>query len=85
MFSDTLTSEWAVYFYRVKAAHTLAGLGARHLMIIHDPVSSPASERRALYLEVLTNLRSWLDEALPALGRTQPAYEGLDEVRHESE
>jgi len=37
-----------------------------------DPVSSPASQRRMIYLEDVTDLRTKLDEALTILGLTQP-------------
>jgi hypothetical protein len=58
----------------VSAVHALAGLGAVTTWSYPDPVSSPASSRRAIYLEDVKDLRDRLDEALPALGRTPPAY-----------
>ena len=58
----------------VSAVHALAGLGAVTSWTYPDPVSSPASSRRAIYLEDIKELRDRLDEALPGLGRTSPAY-----------
>jgi hypothetical protein len=50
----------------VLAVRTLAGKGAP-TWTHPDPVSSPASARRAIYLEDVTELRSQLDEALARL------------------
>jgi hypothetical protein len=61
----------------VSAVHALAGLGAVTSWTYPDPVSSPASSRRAIYLEDIKDLRDRLDEALPALGVTSPAYAAL--------
>lgn len=61
----------------VSAVHTLAGLGAVTSWSYPDPVSNPPSSQRPIYLEDVKNLRDRLDEALPALGRTPPAYADL--------
>jgi hypothetical protein len=61
----------------VSAVHALAGLGEVTTWSYPDPVSSPASSRRPIYLEDINNLRDRLDEALPPLGRTPPTYDGL--------
>lgn len=58
----------------VSAVHALAGLGAVTSWMYPDPVSSPGSSRRAIYVEDIKELRDRLDEALPGLGRTPPAY-----------
>jgi hypothetical protein len=50
----------------VRAVRTLAGKGAP-VWSYPDPVSSPASSRRAVYLEDVTELRAQLDEALARL------------------
>lgn len=51
----------------VNAVRALAGKGAA-AWAHPDPVSSPASQRRAIYLEDVTDLRSMLDEAMEQLG-----------------
>lgn len=53
----------------VNAVRTLAGKGAA-TWTYPDPVSSPASQRRAVYLEDVTDLRAMLDEAMGQLGLT---------------
>lgn len=53
----------------VNAVRTLAGMGAA-AWAYPDPVSSPASQRRAIYLEDVTDLRVKLDEAMGQLGLT---------------
>ncbi len=50
----------------VSAVRTLAGKGAP-TWSYPDPVSSPASSRRAIYLEDVTEMRAQLDEALARL------------------
>lgn len=61
----------------VSAVHALAGLNPVTSWTYPDPVSSPASSRRPVYLKDVKELRDRLDEALPALGRTPPAYAAL--------
>jgi hypothetical protein len=51
----------------VNAVRMLAGKGAA-TWTYPDPVSTPASQRRAIYLEDVTDLRAMLDEAMGALG-----------------
>jgi hypothetical protein len=51
----------------VNAVRALAGKGAA-AWTYPDPVSTPASQRRAVYLEDVTELRAMLDEATGALG-----------------
>jgi hypothetical protein len=51
----------------VNAVRTLAGKGGA-TWTYPDPVSTPASQRRAVYLEDVTELRAMLDEATGALG-----------------
>jgi hypothetical protein len=58
----------------VSAVHLLSGLGAVETWTHADPVSSPASQRRAVYLEDVKDLRDRLGEALGALGLAAPAY-----------
>jgi hypothetical protein len=55
----------------VSAVRALAGLGAAS-WTYPDPVSEPASQRRPIYLEDVTDLRTKLDEALSVLERVQP-------------
>jgi hypothetical protein len=59
----------------VNAVRTLAGLPA-YGWTKPDPVSSPASQRRAIYLEDVTDLRDALEGPLTQLGRSglYPAY-----------
>lgn len=57
----------------VNAVRALAGLGAA-AWTYPDPVSTPASQRRAIYLEDVTDLRARLDEALAPLGITTGGY-----------
>ncbi|HEX8845803.1 MAG TPA: fibronectin type III domain-containing protein [Pyrinomonadaceae bacterium] len=54
----------------VNAARALAGLSAAS-WTYPDPVSSPTSQRRTIYLEDVTDLRSKLDEALTILEMSQ--------------
>lgn len=61
----------------VSAVHALAGLGAVTTWTYPDPVSSPASSRRAIYLEDVKDLRDRLTEALPLLGLPPPAFDAL--------
>jgi hypothetical protein len=61
----------------VSAVHALAGLGVVTSWTYPDPVSSPPSARRPIYLADVKDLRDKLDAALPALGRTPPAYAAL--------
>jgi hypothetical protein len=63
----------------VRAVHVLAGLGDVTSWSYPDPVSSPASSRRPIYLADIKDLRDKLDEALPALGRTPPTYAALSQ------
>jgi hypothetical protein len=58
----------------LSAVHALAGLGPVTSWSYPGPVSSPASSRRAIYVEDIKELRDRLDEALPALGMTTPVY-----------
>jgi hypothetical protein len=55
----------------VKAVRTLAGLGEA-TWTYPDPVSTPQQNRRTIYVEDVTDLRSRLDEALTPLGRYEP-------------
>lgn len=57
----------------VNAVRALAGIGAAS-WTYPDPVSSPASQRRAIYLEDVTDLRARLDEALGPLGLPSGDY-----------
>lgn len=54
----------------VNAVRALAGLAAAS-WTYPDPVSEPASQRRPVYLEDVTDLRTKLDEALTVLGLSQ--------------
>lgn len=53
----------------VNAVRALAGVNAA-AWTYPDPVSSPQSQRRAIYLEDVTDLRARLDEAMGPLGLT---------------
>jgi hypothetical protein len=53
----------------VNAVRALAGISTA-AWTYPDPVSSPPSQRRAIYLEDVTDLRARLDEATGALGLT---------------
>jgi hypothetical protein len=55
----------------VAAVRALAGVGDPS-WTYPDPVSSPASQRRAVYLEDVTDLRARLDEALTPLNLWSP-------------
>jgi hypothetical protein len=55
----------------VNAVRALVGLPAAS-WTYPDPVSNPPSQRRKIYLEDVTELRSNLDAALNVLGMTQP-------------
>jgi hypothetical protein len=55
----------------VAAVRALAGVGDPS-WTYPDPVSSPASQRRAVYLEDVTDLRARLDEALVPLNLWSP-------------
>lgn len=55
----------------VQAVRALAGLGAA-AWTYPDPVAGPPSQRRKIYLEDVTELRSALDEALAVLGLRRP-------------
>ena len=55
----------------VNAVRALAGLSAAS-WTYPDPVSSPPEQRRRIYLEDVTELRSRLDDALSILGLSQP-------------
>jgi Fibronectin type III domain len=55
----------------VNAVRTLAGLPPAS-WTYPDPVSEPAEQRRNIYLEDVTDLRTKLDEALTILERVQP-------------
>lgn len=61
----------------VSAVHALAGLGAVTAWTYPDPVSTPVSQRRPVYLEDVKDLRDRLTEALPLLGITPPTYGGI--------
>ncbi len=61
----------------VSAVHALAGLNPVTSWSYPDPVSSPPSSRRPIYLADVKDLRDRLDEALPALGRTPLTYADL--------
>jgi hypothetical protein len=61
----------------VSAVHALAGLGAVTSWTYPNPVSTPLSQRRPIYLEDVKDLRDRLSEALPALGITPPTYADL--------
>ncbi len=61
----------------VSAVHLLAGLGAVTAWTYPDPVSTPVSQRRPVYLEDVKDLRDHLSEALLALGITPPSYDGI--------
>jgi hypothetical protein len=54
----------------VGAVRTLAGLQP-YVWTYPDPVSMPASQRRPVYLEDVSELRAAVDEALTLLGRSQ--------------
>lgn len=60
----------------VNAVRALAGLGAA-TWTYPDPVSSPTSQRRAAYLEDLTDLRAGLDDALAPLGLPAGGYPAI--------
>lgn len=55
----------------VAAVRALAGIGAP-VWTYPDPVSFPASQRRAIYLEDVTDLHARLDEALVPLNLQSP-------------
>jgi hypothetical protein len=55
----------------VNAVRALAGLSSAS-WTYPDPVSGPPSQRRQIYLEDITDLRSKLDDALTILGMSQP-------------
>jgi hypothetical protein len=57
----------------VNGVRALAGLGPAS-WTYPDPVSSPPEQRRKIYLEDVTDLRTNLDAALTILGRQQ-AYD----------
>jgi hypothetical protein len=57
----------------VAAVRALAGLSPA-TWTYPDPVSSPASQRRAVYLEDVTDLRARLDDALGPLGLPTGGY-----------
>jgi len=57
----------------VNAVRALAGLSAA-AWTYTDPVSTPASQRRAVYLEDVTELRARLDEALAPLALPVGGY-----------
>jgi hypothetical protein len=57
----------------VNAVRALAGKGAA-TWTYADPVSTPASQRRAVYLEDVTDLRAMLDEATGQLGLPTGGY-----------
>lgn len=54
----------------VSAVHDLAGLGANISWTYPNPLSSPPEQRRAIYLEDMQELRTFLNPALSALGVT---------------
>lgn len=58
----------------VGAVRALAGGLAPASWSYPDPVSSPPSQRRPVYLEDVQELRDRLGEALPALGLSAPSY-----------
>ncbi len=62
----------------VNAVRALAGLTPA-LWHYPDPMSNPPEQRRVVWLEDVTDLRTFLDEALTILGRQQayPAYPPL--------
>lgn len=55
----------------VNAVRILAGIGQAS-WTYPNPVSDPPAQRRKIYLEDVTDLRSRLDEALTTLGMSQP-------------
>src|ERR1043166_9312452 len=58
----------------VSAVHLLAGLGAVTTWAHPDPVSTPLSQRRPVYVEDVKELRDRLTEAVALLGVTPPTY-----------
>lgn len=68
----TIKAEHLVQLRRaVNAVRVLAGLNIATWTYL-DPVSEPANQRRAIFWEDITDLRTSLDAALDILGRSQP-------------